>query len=61
MIQNNMPTAKKNKKYVSTGFRIEEDRMLILKKLARTKSAEENKDITITSLMSDALYASYGI
>lgn len=56
-----MAQSKKKPKYIVAGFRIEETRMENLKKLARVKSAEENKDVTVTSLLDSAVLTTYGI
>ena len=56
-----MAQSKKKPKYIVAGFRIEETRMDSLKKLAREKSVEENKTVTVTSLIDSAVENAYGI
>ena len=56
-----MAQSKKKIKYATAGFKIEEGRLEKLKQLARDKSSEEKKDITVTSLLDSAVLTSYGI
>ncbi len=56
-----MAQSKKKDKYIVAGFRIKEVRMNSLKKLARTKSVEDDETVTVTSLIDNAILNTYGI